>query len=109
MPPPALPPACLARPVIVPLVCMVAAGYRQGSVPLPEPPTTRSVEEFRKKGMGDTAMLQAALKWAHAQPVTKGAPHSRCRLSLAATARALLLQMATSTTAGAAAAAAIIA
>ena len=49
-----------------------AAGYRQASVPLPEPPATVSVEDFREKGMSDTKMLQAALKWAHEQPVTGG-------------------------------------
>lgn len=46
------------------------AGYKQGNEPLPLPPVTRSVLMFRKPGMSDTGMLQAALAWAHLQPVT---------------------------------------
>ncbi|KAL4434670.1 hypothetical protein ABPG77_002793 [Micractinium sp. CCAP 211/92] len=46
------------------------AGYRQGNEPLPEPPVTRNVTDFRKSGMSDTEMLQAALAWAHKQPDT---------------------------------------
>ena len=45
------------------------AGYRQGIVPLPAPPATRSVTDFRKPGGSDTQMFQDALAWAHAQPV----------------------------------------
>lgn len=45
------------------------AGYRQGNVPLPTPPATRSVADFRRPGGSDTQMLQDALAWAHAQPV----------------------------------------
>lgn len=56
-PHPALPPALLP------------AGYRQGGVPLPTPPATRSVLDFRRAGGTDTQMLQDALAWAHAQPV----------------------------------------
>ena len=35
---------------------------------------TQSVEEFRKGGMSDTDMLEAALAWAHKQKLTQGAP-----------------------------------
>ncbi|PRW05792.1 cytosolic phosphoglucose isomerase isoform A [Chlorella sorokiniana] len=45
------------------------AGYRQGGVPLPTPPATRSVTDFSRPGGSDTQMLQDALAWAHAQPV----------------------------------------
>ena len=50
-------------------------------MPLPEPPATVSVEDVREKGMSDTEMLQAALKWAHEQPVTEGeaARQAGCR------------------------------
>lgn len=47
------------------------AGYSQGNELLPEPPVTRNVTEFRKPGMSDTEMLQAALSWAHEQPDTE--------------------------------------
>lgn len=57
------------------------AGYRQGAVPLPTPPATRSVTDFRKPGGSDTQMLQDALAWAHAQPIdpTGGCCSERCR------------------------------
>ncbi len=38
-------------------------------MPLPTPPATRSVLDFRRAGGTDTQMLQDALAWAHAQPV----------------------------------------
>jgi hypothetical protein len=44
------------------------AGYHQGNDPLPNPPVTRSVLEFRKKGMSDTQMLMAAVDWANKVP-----------------------------------------
>ena len=55
-----------------PLAASLNAGYRQGSAPLPDPPVTRTVVSFKKAGMSDTAALQAALAWAHKQPVTDG-------------------------------------
>lgn len=54
------------------LPCWRPAGYRQGAAPVPSPPATRSVLEFRLAGMDDTAMLQAALAWANSQPLTEG-------------------------------------
>jgi activating signal cointegrator complex subunit 1 len=52
----------------------LCAGFKQGSEPLPTPPVTKSVEDFRKGGMSDTDMLEAALAWAHKQKLTEGAP-----------------------------------
>ncbi|PSC76256.1 glycosyltransferase family 77 isoform A [Micractinium conductrix] len=48
------------------------AGYMQGNSPLPTPPVTRSVLDFRKPRASDTDMFLAALAWAHRQPVTAG-------------------------------------
>lgn len=46
-----------------------AAGYKQGSAPIPSPKVTKSFQEFQRRGMSDTAALQAALAWAHKQPL----------------------------------------
>ncbi|KAL4448197.1 hypothetical protein ABPG75_005416 [Micractinium tetrahymenae] len=42
------------------------AGYHQGNDPLPSPPVTKSVLDF-KQGSTDTEMLVKALDWAHQQ------------------------------------------
>ena len=46
------------------------AGYKQGNEPLPNPPVTRSVLKFKRPGMSDTQMFQAALAWAHKRSLT---------------------------------------
>lgn len=58
------------------------AGYWQGTVPLPSPPATRSVfdKEFARDGDSDTQAFQAALAWAHSQPVTEGSEMHMCLL-----------------------------
>ncbi|EFN50959.1 hypothetical protein CHLNCDRAFT_141582 [Chlorella variabilis] len=48
------------------------AGYHQGNDPLPDPPVTKSVLDFKRRGMSDTAMLQAALSWANKQRPATG-------------------------------------
>lgn len=48
------------------------AGYRQGNAPLPNPPVTRSVMDFKQPGMSDTDVLQAAVGWANSQPLEEG-------------------------------------
>jgi hypothetical protein len=61
-----VPPAPPTRP---PAHC--AAGYMQGSVPIPSPPLTKSFRDFQRRGMSDTAALLAALDWAHKQPPSR--------------------------------------
>ncbi|KAI3438200.1 hypothetical protein D9Q98_000637 [Chlorella vulgaris] len=60
------------------------AGYKQGSAPIPSPKVTKSFQEFQRRGMSDTAALQAALAWAHKQPLNKwvviGLPAGTIRL-----------------------------
>ena len=47
-------------------------GYRFGDVPLPTPPANRTLADFQRPGVNDTAALLAAVAWANAQPESAG-------------------------------------
>lgn len=48
------------------------AGYHQGNDPLPSPPVTKSVLDFKPGSRDDTEMLVKAVEWAHKQSPPKG-------------------------------------
>ncbi|PSC70261.1 band 7 [Micractinium conductrix] len=48
------------------------AGYRNGDVPLPSPPVSRTLDQFRQPGLNDSAALAAMVAWGNAQPASAG-------------------------------------
>lgn len=52
--------------------CCALAGYHQGNDPLPSPPVTKSVLDFKPGSRDDTEMLVKAVEWAHKQSPPKG-------------------------------------